>query len=397
VNAAATNNCITGDHSLGAKYKICVPDNWNGDVLTYAHGYVRHDEPLEPPDDEVEGIPISEIVNALGFAYAASSYSANGLWVPEAVEDNLDLLDVFAGEFGPPRHSYLVGASEGGLVTTLTLERAQDKVDGGLAVCGPVGSFQGQLNYFGDFRVIFDYFFPDIAALLGDPFAIPEDVMEDWEAIYEPAVRIAIASNPHATEQLLRVTRAPIDPTDPTTVEETVLGLLRYSIFATNNGTDRLGGRGYGNNQRWYFGSDNDLKLNLTIPRFTADPIAVEAMRTRYETSGRLGGPLVTLHTTGDPIVPYWHEPVYRWKVFLGRSSLQHLNLPILGRYGHCSFNVSEVLAGLAILVLKVSLRDLIASADVFPSAESQAEFLRLAWEAGARPQVTDEPLHTLH
>lgn len=397
VNADVANNCITGDHSLGAKYKICVPDDWNGDLVTYAHGYVAPDEPLEPPDDDVEGTPISEIINALGFAYAASSFSENGLWIPEAVDDVMDLQDVFVEEFGPPRHSYLVGASEGGAVTTLTLERTQDKVHGGLALCGPVGSFRGQINHLGDFRVIFDYFFQDIAALLGDPFTIPEDVMEDWETIYEPAVRTAIASNPHATEQLLKVTRAAVDPTDVTTIEETVLDLLWYNVFATNNATERIGGMPYANDRRWYFGSDNDLKLNLEVSRFMADPVAIEAMRARYETSGRLGGPLVTAHTTGDPLVPYWHEPVYRWKVFLGSSSLRHTNLPIVGRYGHCSFNLSEVLAGFAILVLKVSLRDLIASADVFPSAESQAEFLRLAREYGAQPQVTEARPQTLH
>ena len=31
----------------------------------------------------------------------------------------------------------------------------------GLAACGPVGSFRGQVNYVGDFRVLFDYFFPE--------------------------------------------------------------------------------------------------------------------------------------------------------------------------------------------------------------------------------------------
>ena len=55
------------------------------------------------------------------------------------------------------------------------------------------------------------------------------------------------------------------------------------------------------------------------------------------------------MHTTGDPIVPYWHEPLYTTKTLLNNSALLHINIPVV-RYGHCNFEVSEVMAGFALL-----------------------------------------------
>ena len=70
-----------------------------------------------------------------------------------------------------------------------------------------------------------------------------------------------------------------------------------------------------------------------------------------YQTSGNLSVPLVTLHTTGDPIVPYWHEIGYEWKTGATGSSFLHVNIPI-DRYGHCNFEAGEALYGFFILVI---------------------------------------------
>jgi hypothetical protein len=63
--------------------------------------------------------------------------------------------------------------------------------------------------------------------------------------------------------------------------------------------------------------------------------------------------PVVTLHTTGDPIIPYWHEPRYRLKTWLSGSGSLHRNLPVF-RYGHCQFEPKDVLTAFGLLVLKV-------------------------------------------
>ncbi len=56
-----------------------------------------------------------------------------------------------------------------------------------------------------------------------------------------------------------------------------------------------------------------------------------------YETSGLLRRPLVTLHTTGDPVIPYWHEPRYDAKTSLTGSRAELTQFPAF-RYNHCNF-----------------------------------------------------------
>ena len=81
-----TAGCREGTLSQSpALYRVCFPAAWNGDLVVYAHGYVSADEPLAIPDDAVEGQPIEQIVNGLGYGYATTSYRANGLVADQAV------------------------------------------------------------------------------------------------------------------------------------------------------------------------------------------------------------------------------------------------------------------------------------------------------------------------
>ncbi|MFQ5340709.1 MAG: alpha/beta hydrolase family protein [Anaerolineae bacterium] len=384
VGAAST--CEDGQQSSGALYRICMPasDAWNGDLVVFAHGYVAPDDPLEIPEDQMKlpgGMSMPEIANRLGFAFATTSYSTNGLAIREGVADVHDLVGVFTQTHGQPSRVYLVGGSEGGIVTALAVEQYPDVFDGGLAACGPVGDFRRQANYWGDFRVVFDYFFPDL--IPGSPIDVPQEVMDNWDSVYVPAIQDAIQANPRATDQLLRVTHAATDRYHPDSVKATILGLLWYNVFATNDGITKLQGQPFDNSHRVYYGSYNDWRLNRQVQRFNADQSALDEIEAYYQTSGRLTSPLVTLHNTGDPFVPYWHEPLYRWKAFWNGSSLKHSNVPAL-RYGHCNFNLVEGVAAFAVLYLKVTGSDLLGVEAVLPDAGSQAKFQKLLQEYGA-------------
>ena len=136
---------------------------------------------------------------------------------------------------------------------------------------------------------------------------------------------------------------------------------------------------------RLYSGSLDDAALNAGVARFqfTADP----AKLAKLQTAARLERPLVTIHTTGDPIVPIWHQALYRDRLpFFSRL----LHTPItINRYGHCKFTDAEVLAAFAVLVIKVSGYNLLVSGDVLPGSQAQAEFLRLSRRYGASPVLT--------
>jgi pimeloyl-ACP methyl ester carboxylesterase len=312
------------------------------------------------------------------------------------VQDLLELVTEFKNQGWQPRHIFLVGASEGALIAALAIEQHPTVFNGGMPVSGPVGDFRKQIDYFGDFRVVFDYLFPDVLKYPGGgklPFVVPQaEATANWDAWYKPRIEAAVANpvNNHAVEQLLRVTHAPIDPGDPGTAVKTAVDILWYNFFASKDAQDKLGGQPFDNTKRWYSGSDNDWKLNFGVghvQRIAATGNALKNINALYQTSGKLRRPLVTMHTTLDHVVPYWHEPLYRLKVLLKGSFLYHTNLPIM-RYGHGTFKLPEVLAGFAVLVLKVTLADLILAENVLPDAGQRAEFLRLAQENGAHPKI---------
>lgn len=364
VSAQLENPCqYFGFHSNGAKYCITLPPPgyWNGDLVIFAHGYVPVTMPVDIPWAQMQlpgGPTIPTLVNSFGYAFATTSYSANGLAVVRGVIDILDLVEVFQQTIGTPNHILLVGASEGGLITTLAVENHPGVFSGGMAMCGPIGDFRGQVNYWGDFRVLFDYFLPGL--LPPSPVSVPQTVMDNWDAYYAPSIAVALSNpaNVLQVQQLLNVSQAPYDPMNSTTIGETVIGLLWYNVFATNDGIEKLDGQPFDNQDRMYVGSFDDALLNENVQRFTADKLALNRIDKKYETSGALKKPLIVLHTTGDPIVPAWHTALYTNKVLANPKSAPYLPV-VIPRYGHCSFTLDEILNGFGWLVNQTTSQNL--------------------------------------
>jgi len=340
--------CEAGVLPHGALSLICVPPvGWNGELVVFAHGYTAPTEPLGFSDLTLrDGTSVPAIVEGAGFAFATTSYRKNGLAIVEGVDDIRELVAAFSAAVTVPLRTFVAGASEGGLVATLLAQRSPDICWRALATCGPIGSFQGQLDYIGDFRVLFDYFFPGV--IPGSAIHIPAEVIADWYTVYVPRITAMLAAHPSEATQLIRTSHAAIDPSNPATVVNTALDLLWYNVFGTNEAAQELGGNSYGNRFRIYFGSANDVRLNLSVERFTASPVAVRALRP-YETTGQLSIPLVTLHTTADDVVPFAHEFFYGLKVDLfNRGKFIPIPAP---RYGHCNFLTSEVLSAFLLTV----------------------------------------------
>ncbi len=348
-------NCIEGTQDSGSVYILCMPDEgqppWNGKLLLYAHGYVAIDRPIEIPMDQMflpgptGPIGVHDLVTSMGYAFAANSYSMNGLAVLPAIEDLIDLVDIFESLKTTPTDVLLTGVSEGGLITTLAIERHPDIFDGGLATCGPYGDFRAQVDYFGDSRVVFDYFFPGL--MPEGPVSIPPDLMESWTTHFfsstiEPA--ISDPTNAISVTQFLTVMDASPYTFDPPTSTLTIERLLWYNVFATEDAKDKLGGQPFDNMTRIYSGSEDDAALNNGVVRIAADQTAIDEIEAHYQTSGALVRPLVTLHTTGDFVVPYWHATLYREKVAQAGSASLHRHIRS-NVHGHCTFNALEVIA----------------------------------------------------
>ena len=347
----------------GALYLICVPDGFDpatGSLVVYAHGSVPPSPTLALPNDQLGGLPVAQIVTGtLGFAYATTSYRENGLVIVDATKDLQRLVAKFREIYGPlGGNVYAVGASEGGLIVTLATERHSQLFDGTLALCAPIGSFQREINYFDDFRLAFNVYFPALGALLGDPINVPQAVIAAFGTPSSPGpLALAIAAavtnplNASSTNALLAAADIPLQlgVSDPLVIAEFIVRLLSYNILYTNQAQDVLGGQPYDNVAPTDYDSERPI-FGLTVPPYEADQPALSHLRAMYETAGRLKSPLVTLYNVEDPIVPSWHEELYQDKVAAAGATGFLVAQIGSNTFGHCAFSLPEVLAAFGAL-----------------------------------------------
>jgi pimeloyl-ACP methyl ester carboxylesterase len=387
-----------GVQTSGSIYRICMPpaENYNGSLVVWAHGFQDAGTPVGIPEDQlcVADLCIPDVVNGLGFAFATNSYSKTGLAIRQGKDDILDLVEIFAAQKGRPFKVYLIGASEGGIITALALEQHPEVFSAGLAACGPIGSFPYQMNYFGDARVTFEYFFPGV--IPGSPFDPDQSLVDAWSTYYDAVVKPIVfdPANRRRLNQWVAVAKLPFDVANYlVTVEQSVRDVLQYSVVNVRDAAVTLGGFPFDNRNRWYIGSENDLRLNASVLRVGADPVALDEMRDFYRTTGVLQRPMVTLHTLRDQQVPYGHERVYLRKTLgSGAFLTQHVNVPI-DRYEHCNFTSGEVLFSFALMLFKDAALKELSGVGSLLQAEELTAFERRAQAAGLPYRVTGASL----
>ncbi|MCU0561764.1 MAG: lysophospholipase [Desulfobacterales bacterium] len=346
-----------GRQQSGSIYRICMPVDvpYNGRLVLWAHGFQDAGTPVLIPEDQLGfgDVSIPGIVTGLGFGFATNSYSKTGLAVEQGSRDLVDLVNIFTAAHGEPMRIFLVGASEGGLITALLVESHPDLFDAGLAACGPVGDFPYQIRYLGDARATFQYFFPGL--IPGDPFKPDPALAARWTDYYKAEVKpkVFAPANRSRLDQWARVAKLPYDEKEYLrSLESAVADVLRYAVVNLGDAAETLGGFPFENRWTWYHGSKNDIALNLSVPRRAASAAAVSRMKQFYNTTGRLDAPLITLHTLKDPLVPYHHEFLYNLKTLASGSFLtEHLNIPV-ARFGHCNFKPEEALLGFGLMLL---------------------------------------------
>jgi len=361
----------------GGEWQISLPppNVWNAMsqryIMFYAHGIVDPVpfEEIKLPDDRIDGFSVADILMSRGFGYASTSYRDNGLVVLDAVEDVKKLVELaklffhIHPDYSAPHFLFLGGPSEGGLVTVKTIEKYGHLFDGAISICGPIGDFQKQLQYNGDFHVLFNYFFGQELASLGINLGNPRDGV-DFETMVlwksgqlNPPIIFLMQTYPERVAQLLNTVKATVDMSDPVAVGTAVLELLRFNVMFTNDVKERMGGVPYNNKNTVYTGSFDDQTLNALVQRIDEhdyNKVLNSSIR-RYETLGRLiKVPLATIHTTGDYITPYWHETLYAAKIFPVRNRYLHKSIPVVN-FGHCTISVGDIEEALTFLIGNVA------------------------------------------
>lgn len=132
----------------GAAYEVVLPDEWNGTLLVYSHGY-RNTQPVPPDFAPIDTAPepapgwsngdraLGQALLSQGYALAGSAFAANGWAVSEGVAANRALVEWFRTNVAEPDRVIAWGDSLGGLISTMWGQE-NPEIDGVLAMCAPL-------------------------------------------------------------------------------------------------------------------------------------------------------------------------------------------------------------------------------------------------------------------
>ena len=315
----------------GAQFRIEVPENWNGGLVLYCHGYSA----VPGKFDNYKANPVTEVFLGQGFALAMSGYAAGGWAIEEAVQDTQALRRYFAGKYGAPKETWVTGHSMGGFLTMVLLESFPNDFDGGLALCGPLAPaiwFMSRSAF--DMRVVFDAFFPGV---------LPPPDKVDAAYANTPAERKRIEDvltpKPGEAERFRQYSGLRSN--------QEAAATIAFYTYILKEVEERAGGNPFDNRNIIYERTGDDNAINDAVKRYAASPRAAEYLRTWYTPTGRLTRPMLAVHTTFDQLVPPWVPNQYAAIAEQGGGAPWFVQ-QYVKRAGHCAITPEETARGFA-------------------------------------------------
>jgi hypothetical protein len=337
----------------GAGYRIEVPDDWNGSLVLWAHGYRGTGLELT-----VDNHPLRSFLVTNGYAWAASSYSRNDYDPSQGAKDTHSLTTRFNGLFGRPDFTYVTGASMGGHVTAVVAEQWPASYDGAMPICGVLGDYE-LFDFFLDFNVA-------AQTLSGVDETYPYD--SDYLTSTVPATKAALGPafpyvlNP-AGENFKSLVELRSGGDRPVFDQgwlfwNGVAGDFLFGLGVGDGTLPRQPGVAVQNSDVVYqFDTDPSLSaaeaaFNDEVQRVTAQPQARRnnGIANIPPTNGNLRIPMLTLHTLGDLFVPFHMEQEYARRVAANGAS-ELLVQRATRDFGHCTFTPTELVTAFVDLV----------------------------------------------
>ena len=382
--SAAAQQHITGTLPDGATYVIDVPPIWNGTLLLYSHGYVV---PGTPNPAQDVGDPLTGgYMLAAGYALAGSSYATTGWAVQQAIPDQIATLDAFQSAVGTPTQTIAWGHSLGGMITAGLVQEFPDRFNAALPMCGVLSGGVGTWNGSLDVAFIFNTLVAGGSLQVVD-ITNPDLNLASAEGILSAAQTTAQGQARVALAAALGDLPGWFDPTSPEPAPTDYAAQLANQflwlsevdfpfIFALRAELEaRAGG-----NPSWNTGVNYEAKLKHSVDyaevralyaaaglsleadlatlkkakRITADPSALAYLSDNIIYNGQLPFPVLTLHTTGDGLVPVENESAYRRVVDEAYDSAM-LRQTFVHRAGHCAFTPAETITALQTLDLRLT------------------------------------------
>src|SRR3954471_6794683 len=351
----------------GSLYALYIPVRWNGDAVYYVHG-IR--PPLAPVtlEDQDNFFQVRDALGAQGYAFAYSSFSENGLSVKDGAQRTHQLRGLVNSQRpDKAQRNYAVGYSLGGLVALELGERYPSQYDGVLTMCGMVGGTPPEMQYIGDVRALFDFYYPGV--MPGDVISVPGPVLTIPEI--QSRVVAAITANPAGLYAIASTVQTPLafapvgSLTNPgSTAFQTLVGSLVYALYYQAIGTadvvDRTHGHSpYDNRTVTYTIGTPVIALpglaqlvaasNAGVARYDSPPDAQNYLERNYTPTGNLTIPVVSVHNLCDPLVPFFHEGVLNGAASAAGGSANLLQRAI-PNWGHCNFSTPLVVSSLTSL-----------------------------------------------
>ncbi len=381
-SASAASGEYAGTLADGTAWRAVVPDDWNGTLLLYSHGYQPSFAGPRAPATVAPNPATEQLLLEQGYALVGSTYEATGWAVPTAPDDQLESLDAALVQIGEqPDHVLAYGTSMGGLVTGRLAESAGDVIAGAMPTCGLMEGGVDLNNYQLDgSHAIDELLAPDqdiqiegyanLGAAFGTAAAL-SGAVDAGQATAQGRARVALAA------ALFHLPGT--DTRDADVWQESMYALLKQTLGFVTPGRFDIE-TATGGNATWNVGVDYgrlfqqsedrqkvaelyraaglDLKADLAQLTDTAD-IAPDAgsVETLNSTSGLTGDlqvPVLTMHTTIDILAPVQVEEEYAEDVRSQGDSAM-LRQTFVEREGHCSFTSAEIAAGISVLEDRVN------------------------------------------
>jgi pimeloyl-ACP methyl ester carboxylesterase len=382
--SAAAQQHITGALPDGATYVIDVPPIWSGTLLLYSHGYVTPGSSNPAAD---AGDPITAgFMLAAGYALAGSSYATTGWAVQQAIPDQIAVLDIFQSDVGTPIKTIAWGHSLGGMVTAGLVQQYPDRFNAALPMCGVLAGGVGDWNEALDGAFAFNTLLAGGALQVVDitnptqNFANAEGILAAAQTTARGRARIALVAalgnvpgwfNPTSPEPAASNyrTRQANQFLWLQGVDFAFEFALRAELEARAGGNPSFNiGVNYGQQltrsakypevKALYAAAglslDADLATLKNAPRIAADPGALTYLSDNIIYNGQLTVPVLTLHTTGDGLVPVENERAYSAVVHQANANAL-LRETFVHRAGHCSFTPAEMITALQALDLRLT------------------------------------------
>jgi pimeloyl-ACP methyl ester carboxylesterase len=363
----------------GVPFRIRVPENWNGTLIVYAHGY---GETTVPP--ALAPLPAdTDALLAKGFALAASRFAGavpmsglpsgfGGYQVKQGMQNSVALTDAFKEMVGPPVRTILWGKSLGGLIALGMIEKFPGLYDGAVVLCAAGAGTPRRFDHFLDITLAYE------AAFGWDPaWGTPGDLRDDLDFMVDvrPHFIQHLAPAEFGRWEFFRlVNRLPSDNFYSNPVALPERNVVMFFAFAVRAELERRAGGPVAQNAGRVYTLSGSEKSYLSGLGVDADGLLAQMNRRTVfkasrnarnyaehyvDPSGGIRRPVITVHTTGDAVAPAFHETAYAAAVE-GQGRGEWLMQQFTGGFktssgitvnGHCSFTSAQDIAGISAMM----------------------------------------------